>query len=60
MSFLDCRGWMCYNGGTLNTKKCQCSCPPLYTGASCFERKSVGLFDFTYSGKQMDNSWSSY
>ena len=38
----DCQGKLCKNGGNLDVKTCQCSCPRLYEGAECQIEKCPG------------------
>ena len=60
MAFADCLGWMCYNGGTMILKSCDCKCPSLFSGPRCHIRKLVKLIEFTYSGKQrkQEGNWN--
>lgn len=34
----DCGGKVCYNGGSLDVRTCQCSCNPLWGGPRCLEK----------------------
>ena len=52
MVFVDCKGKMCYNGGTINMKSCKCTCPKPYKGSLCQQRKSMDLIYFSYYGKR--------
>ena len=52
--FSDCRGKMCYNGGTLDLNTCTCSCADMYSGDSCQIREIIHQDCFIASGKR---SW---
>ena len=37
--FVDCKGTVCYNGGTLDPDTCQCRCTKVFKGRTCQQRK---------------------